>query len=177
MRPSPIQAKHIGFYSIEITPRKLEDDEKSDASFDWNGVIIGSPVKHFSISDTSSSRMVTLDIIVKNEEGKIKAPYNIEISSWGVFECLNKSIPDEEALDMMVVNGASMLYGSIRELLFSLTSRMTNNELMLPTANFLDCKPSLKVPAVTISKSNAVEEKKIPTKSVRVSKRAKKSDK
>jgi len=144
MKPSPIQAKHIGFYSVEVTPRKLEDDENSGSSFDWNGVVIGSPVKHFSVGEDPYSKIVTLDIIVKNQEGKRKAPYNIEISSWGVFDCLNQSTPENDALDLIVVNGASMLYGAIRELLYSLTLRMTNSELLLPTGNFLDSKPSLK---------------------------------
>src|SRR5690606_5939790 len=125
MKPSPIQAKHIGFYSVEVSPRKLNDGEDSGMGFDWNGVVIGAPVKHHVVeNDEDSSVIVTLDIIVNNESGKAKCPYNIDISAWGVFFCIDKSIPWNDALDLIVVNGASMLYGSVRELLLNLTSRM-----------------------------------------------------
>lgn len=143
MKASPIQAKHIGFHSVTVTPRKVDEGEESGPDFDWNGVVIGAPVNHHEVgSETDDSIIVTLDVIVDNTSGKKKAPYNIDISAWGVFSCINKSLSKEDALDLVVVNGASMLYGSIRELLLNLTQRMTNNELMLPTAIFLDCKPS-----------------------------------
>ncbi len=46
-------------------------------------------------------------------------------------------------LDLIVVNGASMIYGSIREMISNVTSRSMAGPLLLPSLSFIDSKPSL----------------------------------
>lgn len=62
----------------------------------------------------------------------------------------------------MVVNGLSILYGAIRELCTTITSRMPHGAICLPGANFLDHRPSLN--KKTSKAADPVNENKIAPK-------------
>ncbi len=84
--------------------------------------------------------LVNLEIVVDNKEGK-PAPYNIDVGVVGVFNVL-PSLPKERREDLVTVNGASILYGVIREVVLLLTSRFSAGALTLPGMNFEDSAPS-----------------------------------
>ncbi|CAB3850978.1 hypothetical protein [Achromobacter animicus] len=149
MRASPVQAKTIGFFAVSIEPRKLEDDEARGSNFEWDGVNIASRISTLDKPEGAEANLhlLVLEIEINDTVGRVFAPYNIKVSAWGAFEFRDTDTSEADALDLVVVNGASMLYGAIREMVSTLTARMPNRQLMLPTATFLDHKPSAKATA------------------------------
>ena len=151
MRASPLQVKTIGILSISIEPRRLVEGEKRAPKFDWDGVTIETQTHHEQRSKDEGANLyivgLDLDIPNKEIEGATLAPYKISISGWGLFEWNGETEAAEDVLDQVVVNGTSMIYGTFREMISMVSSRMINGMLQLPTATFFDHKPSLDVNA------------------------------
>lgn len=143
MQSSPIQTQSIVYGELSIVPYMPEGDESSDADgFDWAGVKFDIAVKYDQLErDGVPAYPVFLRIRVPNNgEGK-KAPYAITAAIMGGFIYRGEK-SSEEALDLVVVNGLSILYSSLREMILTTTSRMINGALYLPGANFMDHAPS-----------------------------------
>lgn len=157
MKPSNVQTKPTVFAGIEIKP--VPEEFADVPGFEWAGVNIGIQTRH-ELRE-GKSHLLSLRFIVDNEKGK-PAPYAMDIQVIGLFEYCG-SDPDEQATDLVVVNGLSILYGAIRELCTTLTSRMPHGAICLPGANFLDHRPSLKKKAakaaVPIDENKAVPKK------------------
>lgn len=139
MLPSLIQLKNLSFGAIKIGPRLLEESgAATEEPFDFSGVMMGEAVGVNSVGDgeEATAFVVKLRIMIANETGK-KAPYDVEIEAVGLFE-INKAVKKEFRVEMAEINGAAILYGAIRDLVLSLTSRCIHGPLMLPTVNFLD---------------------------------------
>jgi preprotein translocase subunit SecB len=164
MKPSNVQTKATVFAGIEIKP--VPEEFADVTGFEWAGVNIGIQTRHEHRED--KSHLLSLRFIVDNEKGK-PAPYAMDIQVMGLFE-YRGSDPEEQATDLVVVNGLSILYGAIRELCTTLTSRMPHGAICLPGANFLDHRPSLKKKAaktaVPIDENKAVPKKPSRRKSL-----------
>lgn len=166
MKPSNVQTKSIIFLGVSVDPNKDYDDENQPAwEFDWGGVNIG-VVSRFR-KEKSSEFSVFLQIVVNNEEGK-QAPYSINISALGRFGFIGNDEPEKRD-DLVVVNGLSILYGTIREMVTSISARMPFGEVCLPGANFLDHRPSLKKEK---AREETAEKKPAPKKRVTAKKAA-----
>lgn len=137
MKPSNVQTKSVVFVGVDIQP--TAGDIEDTPAFDWNGVNIGIQTKHKQYEDNTYS--LYLQFLVNNAEGK-QAPYTVDIQVMGMFKYLG-SDPADRAEDLVVVNGLSILYGTIREMVTMITSRMPHGAICLPGANFLDHRPSL----------------------------------
>jgi len=107
--------------------------------------------------------LVNLEIVIDNKEGK-PSPYQVDVGVVGVFSVL-PSLPKEKREDLLTVNGASILYGAIREMVLSLTSRFAGGALTLPGMNFEDDAPSSRTTKATAQPSSA-ESKKMKSKKV-----------
>lgn len=144
MRASPIQTESIVYGEISVAPQFTEESEPVQAEgFDWDGVNLEIGVKYDTFEDEGRLTFpLLLRIQVPNREGsKKKAPYTITISVMGRFAYTGEHSKDE-ALDLVVVNGLSILYSSLREMIITITSRMLHGSLYLPGANFMDHAPS-----------------------------------
>ncbi len=62
-------------------------------------------------------------------------PYNFKIVATGTFR-VDKEYPEEKQYQLVYVNGASILYGFIREIVVTLTARGRWPTLVLPTVCF-----------------------------------------
>lgn len=150
MRIAPLQPEALVFEKINIETVLNEDGSPTLApGFDFQGVNFGCSVEHGELNSTEPNSvdnddtvLVRIDVQIDNHSGK-PAPYAIRIVAVGIFHWLDKKVGAEERIDLIVVNGASMLYASARELVLSLTSRSVPGALLLPSFNFLDSKPSL----------------------------------
>lgn len=139
MKPSNVQTKSIVFAGINIQPSKNKPEELEAGSFDWNGVNIGLQTKYKKHKMRAYS--VFLRVAIDNKDAKI-SPYTIDVQVLGLFDYLGKD--DEKTIeDLIVVNGLSILYGTLREMVTMITSRMPYGAICLPGANFLDHRPSL----------------------------------
>lgn len=136
MQPSPLQLIRLCFSDINIKPEQVESDWKDAKEFNFNDVSIGEAANTIIIEDNPPIYRVILRIAIGNEEGK-KAPYKIDICAYGDFHISTKISP-EERYNLVTVNGCSMLYGAIRELVMTLTSRFSYGMMTLPSTNFLD---------------------------------------
>lgn len=81
-----------------------------------------------------------------------QAPYNIQVSVRGIVRMhLTKADGQaEERRVLALVNGASLLYGAVREMVSTITSRSAHGPLLLPSLNFQDLakhEPEKVVPA------------------------------
>lgn len=138
MQPSPLQLLKLCFSGIRVLPDQNNFNEEITRGFDFNGVCIREVTETILVEEESDSSIyrVILRIAIENEEGK-KAPYQVDICAYGDFH-VNEKVPAEDRPNLVTVNGCSMLYGAIRELVMTLTSRSSHGMLTLPSVNFLD---------------------------------------
>lgn len=158
MKPSSVQTKATVFSGIDIQPASA--DLADAAGFEWAGVNIGIQTRHERHKD--KSHFLSLRFIVDNEKGK-PAPYTIDIQVMGFFE-YQGSDNEDQAADLVVVNGLSILYGAIRELCTTLSSRMPHGAICLPGANFLDHRPSLDKKKAAKAADPVIEHKAVAKK-------------
>lgn len=148
MNIAPLQPRSIVFQvvSIEVAPDENNNVIPAD-QFDFGGVNIRCDVGHAQAQSEAGEIadnmfLVGVDVFITNEEGK-KAPYVIHVGAKGYFEWVAQKVDPIEMKDLIVVNGASILYGVIREMVSNVTSRSMAGPLLLPSFNFVDQKPSL----------------------------------
>lgn len=166
MTPSPLQLKGYFFTKVSIEPSKsFDDSESSDVSaldFNFNGVNIsteiGIAVANNQIDDPRDF-LVRFNLSIPNLDGT-KCPYTIYVGIVGTFTISNK-IEKQKRDNIVTVNGASILYGCIREIVSTITSRCIHGLLILPTANFTDhIKPIL----CTTKENKSIKNKVSPLK-------------
>ena len=145
MRPSPIQLKHVVYSKVLVEPFIVDgkEQEQPAVDFDFQGVNVRSKIgcgKKAGEEVDPRDFFVELEIEIDNKLGK-QAPYSVAISVLGLFNVL-PSLAAEKREDLIVVNGASILYGVIREMTLSLTSRFAAGPFTLPGMNFEEDAPS-----------------------------------
>lgn len=59
------------------------------------------------------------------------APYLGEVVVVGMFD-LNSEFPEASAVEMVSMNGGSILYGTVREILSNISSRGIDGPILLP---------------------------------------------
>src|SRR5687767_4402692 len=135
MRPSPIQLLHVVYRRVAVYEYKGKQQPTSSTAigFDFQGVNIRAKVAcgtKKGQADNPRDFLVDLEILIDNQEGK-PTPYNIDVGILGVFKVL-PSLPADRREDLVTVNGASILYGTIREIVLGLTSRFSPGAMTLP---------------------------------------------
>jgi preprotein translocase subunit SecB len=145
MKASPIQTESIIYGEISVTPMMPQGDEAIQADgFDWDDVDMEIGIKHSVLKKENGvlAFPIMLRLSIPNGEDSLKkAPYSLSVSVIGGF-AYHGDLPVEKATDIVVVNGLSILYSSLREMIINITSRMLHGPLYLPGANFMDHAPS-----------------------------------
>ena len=80
--------------------------------------------------------IVALGIAIDQAEDR-PTPYKLDIAALGLVE-VSEKVEKQTRRDLALVNGASLVYGAIRELVTTLTARCIAGPLVLPTADFRD---------------------------------------
>lgn len=142
MKPSPIQTRSIVYGDFSIEPHGYGEVEPPDEeTFDWQGVRFHTIERHGQM-EVGGETVYPLFLRVNlPNDGEKAAPYKLSATVMGQFTFVGKAEP-KDILDMVVVNGLSILYSALRETVLTLTSRMLNGPMCLPGANFQDSKPS-----------------------------------
>ncbi len=148
MNVSPLQPKGMAFDKVTIVPTSNDGSFMSAENFDFSGVKINCDVGFSDISadheaEPNTFMVVALNTRIDNAEGKT-CPYQLNLGISGVFEWLDPRTSFEARCDLIVVNGASLLYGAIREMVSTVTARSVCGPLMLPALSFKDNAPSLR---------------------------------
>ncbi len=165
MRLSPLQLQKLVFTRIRVASAKVFEKitPKDDATnFDFQGVTLITNLACGSAQGQEKNPrdfLVKLGIILNNKQGK-PAPYLLDVEAAGYLN-VSELIPKDDRSDIVLVNGASLLYGAIRELVSHLTARSPLGMCQLPTMNFADHARSKKPsPQRASSKKAAAGEKR-----------------
>lgn len=104
---------------------------------------------------------LTLRVRPKTEAA---APYTVEISARGMvrMHLTQEQGQAEERQARALVNGVSLLYGVVREMVSNITSRSVHGPMLLPSLSFADL--STRQPAQTATAEPAPPEKASPRK-------------
>lgn len=144
MRLSPLQLLEYTFEGVSVMP---VEGYEADPKFSPNLVFF--PGKLAISADTGlvlladeknySDFGLRLTMRVGPKEEK-KAPYRVEVSVRGVVRMhLTQSEGQaEERRVRALVNGVSLLYGTVREMVSGITIRSVHGQLLLPSLNFAD---------------------------------------
>ena len=173
MQLSPLQLLEYAFDGISVVP---VDGYKADPEFAPGLVFF--PGKLAMSADTGLALLdekekysdfgVKLTLRVGPKEDA-QAPYNIQISVRGVVR-MHLTLVEGQAEERRVralVNGASLLYGAVREMVSTITSRSAHGPLLLPSLNFQDLashKPDDVAPAALPSSVPAKRKTKAKAK-------------
>lgn len=143
MRASIIQLKDLVFERVRVESEKPAGQASpADAvAFDFNNVKFDVELERGSSApenDVPHDRLfvIKLTLRIENQEGK-RAPYKVDISALGLVE-LSEKVEKQTRIELATVNGASLIYGAIRDVVLLLTSRSIAGPMMLPTVDFRD---------------------------------------
>ena len=142
MLASIIQIKELVFQRIRVeVARSVNDIGPGEAiRFDFNKVKFRVQLETGTVAPEGEAEprlfAITLGIGIDNSEGK-PAPYTVDVVALGVIE-VSEKVEKEKREDLASVNGASLIYGAIREMVTTLTSRCIPGPFVLPTMDFRD---------------------------------------
>lgn len=131
MFPTPLELLFYGVesFSFHINSRLNENIEPvTDA------VNINVTTKHMVAADNDRINKVELDINVSSK-GRKHPPYKIKLSMIGIFE-VTEECPEQHAVRLAQINGASILYGAAREYIFASTAHGKYGSYTLPSISF-----------------------------------------
>jgi preprotein translocase subunit SecB len=136
MKQSRLRLEHYNLMHLHLEP-VIEAASVALGSYaNFEQASFGSEVamRPFTLQNDDVRYSVELKLSASPKEGQKDFPYSIRIGLIGVFD--GRSLPEEKRDQLVVVNGASMLYGIAREIVLSLTSRSVGGPVMLPTVEF-----------------------------------------
>jgi preprotein translocase subunit SecB len=141
---SPLQLMEYTFDGVSVMP---VDGYEADPAFAPGLVFF--PGKLSMSADTGLALLdeqekysdfgVKLTLRVGPKEGA-QAPYNIQVSVRGTvrMHLTQAQGQAEERRVRALVNGASLLYGAVREMVSTITSRSAHGSFLLPSLSFQD---------------------------------------
>ena len=144
MQLSPLQLLEYMFDGISVMPLEgYEPEEKFSPSLVFfpgklamsadTGVVLLLEEKKYSDFGVK----LTLRVGPKDDS---EAPYRVEIAVRGVV-CMHLTQDTGQAEERRVralVNGVSLLYGVVREMVTNITARSIHGQMLLPSLNFSD---------------------------------------
>lgn len=144
MQLSPLQLLEYTFDGVSVTPVEgyVADSEFPTGLVFFPGKLAISAETGLAVLGEEASYSdygikLTLRVAPKVDK---QAPYNVQVSVRGVVRMhltqeLNQA---EERRVRALVNGVSLLYGVVRELVSNITSRSANGGMLLPSLSFAD---------------------------------------
>jgi len=148
---SPLQLLEYTFDGVSVVPVEgyMADPELSAGLVFFPGKLALSADTGLAVLGEEANYSdygVRLTLRVAPKEDK-QAPYNVQISVRGVVRMhLTQEVNQaEERRVRALVNGVSLLYGVVREMVSSITSRSAHGAMLLPSLSFSDLaiqKPS-----------------------------------
>ena len=157
MEPSRLQLQTYHLGAVSILPHADAEATPLGQYADFSNVEFSSEVsiqqRPQVDGDGKDQHGLRLKLRVKRGESKA-FPYDIEVDVLGVFD--TGAIAENDRVPFLLVNGASMLYGALREVLLGITYRCMHGPVMLPSVHFVRLeKDYLASRAVTPDKNKA----------------------
>jgi preprotein translocase subunit SecB len=126
---SPLQLKSHFFHVIRL---RAVPGGKKEGQTTFNREVAFSP-----LPDKPKEWQLELNIKLECVDKTNPFIYEFEIHVIGFFE-LVVDLPEDRRQQIIVVNGLSILYGALREMVINLTSRSAFGPLSLPSISFAD---------------------------------------
>ncbi len=158
MKPSPVQLMQLMFkhVKVELDPEHQAPELLNPLTsvFTFDGVSLKSEIG-IGEADLNHERgrlyFVELRAVVDNEPNPEKskqsfAPYKIDVAVEGLILIPKGAEKLGDPEDLAAVNGASMLWGAVREQVQTITSRMRAGPVVMPSMNFHDLKKANGLP-------------------------------
>jgi len=140
MRASPIQILESKLLKIHFEQNKNHNLEESQEISIQSAKGFQKHPAYWSDQDIPPSvkdRTFLIRLAIRtNPNEEFSAPYTFEIIFSGTILIEQDKGPENETYALQY--GLSILYGSIRELVLNISSRMTRGPFMLPTMSFMD---------------------------------------
>ena len=121
---SPIQLKDLRILRVQFDTRQVEEPGKK--------LEFSHALEVHQPNDAGGTWLVRLDVQFKPSSEAENAPYLGEVVVVGMFD-LNSEFPEASAVEMVSMNGGSILYGTVREILSNISSRGIHGPILLPT--------------------------------------------
>jgi len=129
MKPSLLKIDSYVFKKIHL--EAFDADEPKS----WH---VESKVAVSRRTDNSRHWLVELTVMLKGDAST--SPYVGEFIVAGRFHIEDEKMSETGALDLLNVNGPSILYSAVREIVLHLTSRGPHHAVYLPSITFIDRK-------------------------------------
>ena len=133
MKPSPLTFLELKFFRVKVETDFASKIKADD--FDFYGATLGWNIKHGK-EESDGKWWVAVGFVVSNENAEVICPYTIDVQALGIFSVTDKW-PTEKHERLIYENGAALVYGAIREMVATITSRSLPGSLMLPTPTFI----------------------------------------
>lgn len=152
MRLSPIQVISLTFrrlqVEIDLDQWRAAPEEPTDAHALLQGVLLNTEVGCSPLperDERGARHFVWLRLRIHNQLNGIEppprpSPYLIDIEGGAVIAMEDEMAAREDAEDLLRINGASLIWGAMREQVAQLTSRMPAGTALLPAVSFQDLK-------------------------------------
>lgn len=144
MQLSPLQLLEYVFEGVSVQPvagYKPEPDVSPNLVFFPGKLSISAEVGIEALAEGSkySDYGVTLTLKVSPKSDEL-APYEIRVTARGLvrMHLVQAEGQEEERRVRALVNGVSLLYGAVRELVVTITSRSVHGPFLLPSMSFSD---------------------------------------
>ena len=139
MNLGPVSLDHYFVTELSVTAREAFDPESdSQARLEEFTVNIDlSP----AASIEAEENLWHINLSVHQQPSpESNFPYEFKVVLMGIFKCLAEIEDDTERERFMRINGASMLYGIVREVIRANTSRGPWGPIMVPTLSFYEAR-------------------------------------
>ena len=161
MKQSPIQLLQLTFNRVHVEidseHAPAEPTNPMTTAFVFDGISITTEIGLAEMDMTherGQMYLVSLRLLVENQASAAEpdrrfSPYRIDVDAAGVILLPKGAEKLGSPHDLVLVNGASLLWSAIREQVLTLTSRMPAGPVMLPTVHFHDLKQPTADPVET----------------------------
>lgn len=133
MNPSPLTFKDLKFLRVRVDADLSVKNPSAD--FDFDGCLLGWSVNH-GRETQDNAWWVAVGFASSNKNAEKLCPYEIDVQAVGVFE-VSSAIAEENREKLVYENGAALVYGAIRDMVSTISSRSLPGSLMLPTPTFM----------------------------------------
>ena len=83
-------------------------------------------------------RTFSVSLGIRTDPDDLKGPYSFEVVASGIVACVPERVHELTAAEAARQYGLAMIYGSMREQLLTVTSRMVHGGRLLPTVSFME---------------------------------------
>jgi hypothetical protein len=152
MKLSSIQVISLTFrrlqVEVDLEQLRAAPAEPTDAHALLQGVLLNTEVSFSPLPERDERgvrHFVRLRLQIHNQLEGIEppprpSPYLIDLEGGAVIAMQDDLAAREDAEDLLRINGASLIWGAMREQLAQLTSRMPAGTALLPAVSFQDLK-------------------------------------